>query len=46
MAPLRQKHVPQAEQEKLLLSLCPLTYTEVYNKIDLLQEIKELQNKQ
>jgi hypothetical protein len=46
MEPLRQKHIPQAEQEKLLLSLCPLSYTKVDYKIDLFQEIKQIQTKQ
>jgi hypothetical protein len=41
MAPLIQKHISQAEHEKLLLLLCPLNYIEADYKIDLLQEIKE-----
>jgi hypothetical protein len=41
MSPLRQKHIPQEEQEKLLLPLCPSDYIEVDYKIDLSQEIKK-----
>jgi hypothetical protein len=40
LAPLRQKHIPQAEQEKLPLPLCALNCIEVDYKIDL-QEIKK-----
>jgi hypothetical protein len=40
ITPLWLKHIPQAEQEKLLLPLCPFICTGVDYKIDLLQEIK------
>jgi hypothetical protein len=41
MAPLKRKHILQAEREELLLSLCPVSYIEVDYKTDLLQEINE-----
>jgi hypothetical protein len=45
MASLRQEHIPQVEQEKLLLSLCPLNYIEVDYKTDLLHETKKRDTK-
>jgi hypothetical protein len=41
IAPLQEKYIPQAEPEKLLLPLCPLNYTGVDYKLDLLQELKK-----
>jgi hypothetical protein len=41
IAPLQEKYIPQAEPEKLLLSLCPLNYIGVDYKLDLLQELKK-----
>jgi hypothetical protein len=41
IAPLREKNIPQAEPEKLLLPLCPLNYIGVDYKLDLLQELKK-----
>jgi hypothetical protein len=41
IAPLREKYIPQAEPEKLLLPLCPLNYIGVDYKLDLLQELKK-----
>jgi hypothetical protein len=39
IAPLREKYIPQADPEKLLLPLCPLNYIGVDYKLDLLQEL-------
>jgi hypothetical protein len=41
IAPLREKHIPQAEPEKFLLLLCPLISIEVDYKLDLQQELNK-----
>jgi hypothetical protein len=41
IAPLREKYIPQAEPEKLLLPLCPVNCIGVDNKLDLIHELKK-----
>jgi hypothetical protein len=41
LATLREKYIPQAESVKLLLPLCPLNYTGLDYKLNLLQELKK-----